>query len=266
MNDKLSYLVILKDSESFDLQVLADAVSRGLGIPRFDVATKIKRFWGILHNTPMIEQANQLKESLKQEGVETFVLSSAELKAVPRPKTLKKVSLQPWGLAFQEEGKDGLLLWENVLLLCAGKIEESMSVKETLPPDGKVKKWVARTGISMTTVIAISRERAKKREVTKEKIDWTYCLDLVAGEGVESVRILGNSFDYSCLGDRMAYNVIINFKNLALDIARYLPNVIRNQGMRSMEEETVVKEVKYTNMHEYENEKTWLMQLTRRTL
>ena len=264
MNDKPSYLVILKDSESFDLQVLADAVSSGLEVPRFDVATKIKRSWGILHRTPLIDQANQLKESLKKEGIETFVLSGAELIAVPRPKTLKKISLEPQGVAFQEEGQDRLLPWENILLLCAGKIEESISVKETLPPDGKVKKWVARTGISMTTAIAISRERAKKREVSKEKIDWTYCLDLVAGEGVESLRILGNSFDYSCLGDRMAYNVIINFRNLALDIARYLPNVIRNKGMCSMEAKTVVKEVKYTNMHEYEHEKTWLMQLTRR--
>ena len=103
MNDKPTYLVIRKDPEQFDLQVLAGMMSQSLGITRYDATTQIKRSWGILHRAPNMDTARQLEQSLKQENIETFVLPDAELKTAPQVKILQKAYPQPEGLAFQEE-------------------------------------------------------------------------------------------------------------------------------------------------------------------
>lgn len=261
MTNEPTYYVVLRRIDQFDPPSLADFLSRNLRIPRFDVITHLKHSWGLLHKTHMIEKAEELQQKFAQAGIETFVLSASELKTVPHPKVLKKAIPEPGGLAFQDEGQNKFLAWHDVTLLCAGEVEETIHVKETLPSDGKAMKWVARTGLSVTTAVAVAYERSKKREVTKERTDFGYYLDLIARGGFESVRILGNSFNYSYLGGRMGYNVLLNFKNLVLDIAKFLPNVTKNQGMRAMENKAVMKNFKYGSMKDFENEKLWLMQL-----
>ena len=261
MNNEPAYYVILSRSDQFDLTGLADLLSRSLCTPRFDVITHLKHSWGLLHKAHMIAKAEELQQKLAQAGIETFILSATELKTVPHPMVLKKAIPEPGGLVFQEEGQNKFLAWNDITLLCAGEVEETIQMKETLPSDGKAMKWMARTGLSVTTAVAIAYERSKKREVTKERTDSSYYLDLIAKGGLKSVRILGNSFDYSYLGGRMGYNALINFKNLALDIAKFLPNVTKNQGMRAMENKTVMRNLKYGGLKNFENEKLWLMQL-----
>ena len=261
MNNQPAYCVVLNRADQFDLLGLADVLSRSLRIPRFDAITHLKRSWGLLHKTDMIEKAEELQQKFGQAGIETFVLSASDLKEVPHPKVLKMAIPEPEGLAFQEEGQNKFLPWNGFTLLCAGEVEETIRVKESLPPDGKAAKWMARTGLSVTTAVGIAYERSKKREVTKERTDSGYYLDLIAKGDFESVRIVGASFDYSYLGGRMGYNVLLNFKNLVLDIAKFLPNVTKNQGMRAMENKGVMKNVKYGGLKDFENEKSWLMQL-----
>ncbi len=266
MTDEPSYFVVLKQSDRFDLQGLADVLSRSLGIHRLDATTQLKRSWGLLHKTPELEKAQELQQEFEQAGMETFVVPASELRAVPDPKVLKKAIPEPEVLAYEEEGEGKSLPWNGVILLCAGEIEESMSVKETLPPDGKVKKWLMRTGLSVTTAVAVSYERSKKREVTKQEASSSYYLDLIAKDDFESVRILGDSFDYSYLGRRMGYNAVLNFKTLVLDVAGFLTHVTRNQGMRAMETGGLMRELKYGGYDDYENEKLWLMQLSRHSV
>jgi hypothetical protein len=261
MANKPSHFVILNRSDHFDLPGLADALSRSLGIIRFDAISQLKRSWGLLHKTDMIDKAQELQQKLKQEGIETFVLSASELRPIPRPRVLRKAIPEPGGLGFQEKGQNKLLPWDSVVLLCAGQVQESVSVKEMLPPDGKAVKWLSRTGLSLTTGVAIVHEASKRREVTKDRTDFSYYLDLIAKDDFESVRILGDSFDYSYLGGRKAHNVSFNFKSLALDIAKFLPNVAKNQGMRAMETQAMMKDLKYGSLNDFENEKLWLIQL-----
>jgi hypothetical protein len=263
MTDEPSYFVVLKQSDHFDLQGLADVLSRSLGMIRLDVTTQLKRSWGLLHKTPELERAKELQQEFEREGIQTFVLPASELKAVPQPKVLKKGVPEQEGLGYEEEGQNKLLPWHGVVLLCAGEIEETMRVTETLPPDGEAKKWLMRTGLSVTTAVAISYERSKKREVNKQEASSTHYLDLVAKGDFESVRILGDSFDYSYLGNRMGYNALLNFKSLVLDVGKFLPDVTKNRGMRAMESGAVVQNMRYGGFDDFENEKLWLMQINR---
>lgn len=261
MADEPSYYLVLKRSDQFDLSGLADVLSRSLGIHRLDATTQLKRSWGLLHKTPMVEQAQELQQKFQQAGIETFVLPASELKAVPQPKVLKKATPGLEGLSYHEEEQDKLLPWNGVILLCAGEVEETTTVSETLPPDGKAKKWLMRTGLSVTTAVAISYERSKKRQVMKKETGSSYYLDLIAKGDFDSMRVVGDTFDYSYLGREMRYDSLLNFKNLVLSVGGFLTHVTKNRGMRAMEAGGLMRELKYSSHDEYENEKLWLMQL-----
>ena len=262
MNDEDSYFVVLNRVDHFDLPSLADILSRALGIHRMDAATQVKRSWGLLHKTHVIEEAQGLQEALKQAGMDTFVLPSSKLRKPPQPIVLRKAIPQQEGMAYEDQGYVTFLKWSHVSLVCAGQIEETVRTTERLPPDGKAKKWLLRTGLSPITALAIQHERSKVREVTKERTESNCYLDLIAGGDHDSIRILGDSFDYSCLGSKMAHNTLVNFKTLALDIAKFLTNTIKNQGMRAMETQAVTQGMKYGSLNDFENEELWLMQLT----
>jgi hypothetical protein len=261
MKDKPSYYLILKNPDDFDLTRLAEVLSHSLSILRLDATTWVKRFWGILHKTGKLEKAEELKRAFDEAGIATFILPAKEMTPLPSPKVLKKAVPESQGLTFQQEGRNNLLPWNHVVLLCAGQIGRTEKVKETLPPDGKAKKWLMRTGLSMTTAVAISYERSKQRQVTKEIKTARLCLDMIAMDVSKSVRIVGDSFDYRYLADRMQHNVFFNFKNLVLDVAGFLPDVKKNRGLRAMETEPTMKNVVYDDSKDFETEKLWLMQL-----
>ena len=262
MNAEGFYFVVLKGVDGFDVPSLADILSHTLKIHRTDAATQLKRSWGLLHKTHVIEEAKKLREALKEAGMDTLVLPSSKLRKPPRPIVLRKAVPQQEGMAYEDEGYVKFLGWNYVGLMCAGQIEETVQTTERLPPDGKAKKWLLRTGLSPITALAIQHERSKVREVTRERIESNCYLDLISGGHCDSIRILGDSFDYSCLGSKMAYNMLFNFKTLALDIGKFLPHTTKNQGMRAMETEPVAQGLKYASLDDFENEKLWLMQLT----
>jgi hypothetical protein len=236
-------------------------LSRAAGIHRLDATTQLKRSWGLLYKTDVIEKAQGMQQAFHQAGMETFVLPGSELRKPPQPKVLRKAIPQPDGLAFQDEADDKLLPWSSVVLLCAGEVEETMQVTERLPPDGKAKKWLLRTGLTPVTAVAVQYERSKIREVTKDRTESGHYLDLIAKDEYDSVRILGGSFDYSYLANKMAYNATINFRHLASDVGKFLTHVTKNKGMRAMETQVEIKGFKYGSLDDFENEKLWLMQL-----
>lgn len=265
MANKSSYFVVLNRQEDFDPQNLADILSSTLSIPRFDAINRLKHYWGILHETEEKYNAQDLQKKLQKEGLETFVLHVSELKAVPTPIILRKAIPDANGLSFEDKGQSKLLPWSNFILLCAGQVEESRMVTKMAAPDGKVGRWLALTGLTPITAVAIASEGAKRREETKKETNFNFYLDLVAKDDFESVRILGNSFDYSYLGARKEYNVLLNFKNLVLDIAGFLPDIIRNQGVHALETEATMQNFQYNSLDAYEYEKLWLLQLATST-
>ena len=203
----------------------------------------------------------ELKQTFEKEGIATFILPANNLIKLPSPKVLRKAVPEPQGLTFQHEGKNGLLPWDQIVLLCAGQIGETEKVKENLPRDGKAKKWLMRTGISPITAVAVTYERSKKRQVTKERTTQSFYLDMITRDASKSVRMIGESFNYTYLGDRMQHNVLFNFKNLVKDVAGFLPDIRRNRGLRAMETEPTMRNVVYESAKDFETEKLWLAQL-----
>ena len=265
MNDKPSYYLILNNPDDLVPTRLAEVISNSLSMLRLDATTRVKRFWGLLHKTDKLEKAKDLKRAFDEAGIATFILPAKELTPLPSPKVLKKAIPESQGLTFQQEGQNDSLPWDHVALLCAGQIGKTERVKETLPRDGKAKKWLMRTGLSLTTAVAISYERSKERQATKEITTASLCLDLIARDASKSVRIVGDSFDYTYLADRMQYNVLFNFKKLVLDVAGFLPEVIKNRGFRALETEPSMRNVVYESAKDFETEKLWLNQLYKKS-
>ena len=263
MSEESSYFIVLKNPESFDLQRLADTLASSLSMLRVDAIMHLKNYWGLLHKTDEMGKAQELQERLMKEGVETFVLHSAKIKQLPEVKVLKKASLEQHGLVFEGDEQEKSLPWDNFVLLGAGQVIEIEDVKKTAVGDGHYARHLATTGVSFVTAVRISANRLKGKEVVERKTGTTYVLDLIAREDSESIRIIGNSFNYSCLGDKMEYNMPLNFKNLYQVISMLLPNIIRNQGARAIDNDDMAK-MKYSGESNYDHEMLWLMQLTGR--
>ena len=266
MNDESSYFVVLKNPGSFNHSSLADALASSLSMLKVDAVMHLKNFWGLLHKTDEIDRAQELQEKLKQWGIETFILHASKIKKLPAAKVLKKASLEQHGLVFEEEEQEKSLPWNSFVLISAGQVIEIESVKKKTVGDGHYARHLATTGVSLVTAVRISADRLKGKEVIEKKAGTTFLLDLIARENLESIRIIGNSFNYSCLGDRMGYNMPMNFKILCQVISMLLPNVIKNQGARAIDTDDMAK-MKYSSENSYDHEMLWLMQLiSRQTL
>ena len=264
MTDKPSYYLILSNTDDLVLTRLAEILCQALGIPRLDATTRVKRFWGLLHKTGNLDKAEELKRTFDEAGIATFILPASQLTALPSPRVFRKAVPEPQGLSFQHAGESGSLPWDRVVLLCAGQIGETEKVTKNLPRDGKARKWLVRTGISLTTAVAVTYERSKKRQVTKERTTSSFYLDIITRDTSKSVRIIGETFDYTYLAERMQQNVLFNFKNLVKDVTGFLPDVIRNRGLRAMETEPTMRNVVYESAKDFETEKLWLAQLHKR--
>ncbi|NIM58865.1 MAG: hypothetical protein GTO16_07985 [Candidatus Aminicenantes bacterium] len=264
MTDKPFYFVVLRNPSRFNHSSLADALASSLSVLKVDAVMHLKNYWGLLHKTQEIEKAQKLQEKLREWGIDTFVISTAEVKQLPAVKVLKQASLEEHGLAFEEEGQKKSLPWNSFVLVGAGQVIEIETVKKRTVGDGHYAKHLATTGISFVSAVRISADRHKGKEVIEKKPGTTFLLDLIARENSESIRIKGNSFNYSCLGDKMGYNVLINFKNLYQEISNFLTDVVKNQGARSIDADDMAK-LKYISENSYENEMLWLMQLTRKS-
>jgi len=227
---------------------------------KVDAVMHLKNFWGLLHKTDEIDRAQELQEKLKQWGIETFILHASKIKKLPAAKVLKKASLEQHGLVFEEEEQEKSLPWNSFVLISAGQVIEIESVKKKTVGDGHYARHLATTGVSLVTAVRISADRLKGKEVIEKKAGTTFLLDLIARENLESIRIIGNSFNYSCLGDRMGYNMSMNFKILYQVISMLLPNVIKNQGARAIDTDDMAK-MKYSSENSYDHEMLWLMQL-----
>jgi len=227
---------------------------------KVDAVMHLKNYWGLLHKTDEIDSAQELQEKLRQWGIETFVLPASEIKKLPGAKVLKKASIEQHGLVFEEEGQEKSLPWNSFVLISAGQVIEIESVKRKKIGDGHYARHLAATGVRFVTAVRISADRLKGKEVVEKKTGTTFLLDLIARENSESVRIIGNSFNYSCLGDRMGYNMPLNFKNLYQVISEFLTDVIKNQGARAIDTDDIAK-TKYSSESSYDNEMLWLMQL-----
>jgi hypothetical protein len=264
LNDEPFYFVVLKNPSSYNHQSLADALASSLSVLKVDAFMHLKNYWGLLHKTQEIDKAKKLQEKLREWGIKTFILSESEMKQLPPVKVLKQASLDEQGLAFDEEGRQKSMPWNSFVMVCAGEVIEIETVKKRTVGDGHYAKHLATTGVSFVSAVKISADRLKGKEVVEKKPGATFLLDLIARENSESIRIIGNSFNYSCLGDRMGYNVLTNFKNLYQEISKFLTDVVKNQGARSIDADDMAK-LKYISENSYENEMLWLMQLTGRS-
>ncbi len=264
MNEESFYFVFLKNPDRFNHTSLADALASSLSVLKVDAVMHLKNFWGLLRKTQDSDRARELHEKLRQWGIETIIITTSEIKQLPTLKVLKQASLEEHGLAFEEEGQKRSLPWNSFVLVGAGQVIEIETVKKRTVGDGHYAKHLATTGVSFVSAVRISADRLKGKEVIEKKPGATFFLDLIAGENSESIRIVGNSFNYSCLGDKMGYNVLMNFKNLYQEISKLLTGVVKNQGARAIDAGEMAK-LKYNSESSYGNEMLWLMQLTGRS-
>lgn len=255
-----TFHIILLQPEKFDLHVLADLLTPVLSLPRADVTLRLKNSWGLLHNTDSLQEAQNLCAYLEHEGLAAFIHPEKELKELPIPTVLKKALPKEQGLLYEQDGRETTLPWETVSLLGASQVIESSSSKKRTIGDGKIARNIAFTGLSFVTAVRISHDRLKGKEVLQKKTSTRFFLDLITDERSESIRILGESFNYAFLDNRLGYNVMQNFTNLLSDIIANLPGVLLNQGARAFQDGQF-NQTKYLDARYYANEMFWLKQL-----
>lgn len=256
------YHVILSRPDSFDLAKLSEIMAPCLSLTPTDIILRLKYSWGFLHNTQDRDDALKLQEQLMQAGIETFIRTGAELKMIPAPQVYRKAIPEPQGLVVSKDDRETTHPWSSFQMICAAQVMETSTEKKRVVGDGKAARYIAQTGFTLLTAVRISHDRLKGKEKIEKRTSSSLILDLVARENNDCLRILGDKFDYSFLKERMGYNVLMNFKNLYMDISRFLPPLTKNRGAQALEANAMIK-MRYTETSSYENEKLWLLQLQR---
>ncbi|MDA8168570.1 MAG: hypothetical protein M0Z59_02595 [Nitrospiraceae bacterium] len=268
MTEGLFYCVVLARVQDFNMAGLADCLGRALSIPRIDSAARLARNKGILHRTGDLKEAETLKERLGREGVETFILPSAQLAPIPPFRQVRKAVPKPEGFFWYDSGGNGQLVpWGRFSLLCAGEMEETHLSKEKGRPEMDIGKIIAGVALAAATGIPAGLKPKSKKGEEKEvqKSSFACHLDIIGKRGHESFRITGSLFDYGYLAGRKEFTALLNFRKLALDVVGFLPGetTLRNRGVTALEKGSM-RDFKYNSPGEFEQEKLWLLQLAHR--
>jgi len=247
MGDGLPFAVLLSDRNSKDPVALAKALAAARKTPLQDQMVFAKSCWGILAENLGQEEAQNLKLSLGQAGVQTIVCPNASLVLLPAAEPAK--TIQP------------LLAAKPVLIAAAAVTVTSTTTKQVKEGPSTAQK-VASAGLFLATGLPI-KIGGKERtiEKTQHQSDLVFYLDVIYRNPLRCLRVAAEHFDYSFLKERKLYQVMGNFKLVVGDLVKGSPEAWQNHGTRVLLEGKPIQTMGYASLADLERETRWLLTL-----
>lgn len=227
-NNKVQYAVVLCNSESFRQyhQEITDALNKVSKVPVYKVASQIANCWGIVADDLNETVARKLAGELEISGIDTKVIPKESIVKLPEIESLDKIEIQEDVLSiFIDEKEDETVTWDKITLIAAAKIEHT-EIETTVTKKGPgAGAKIARMGIMMTTGMPIGIGKTKEVKKTKKIYKSNFYIDLFLKDPRRRLRIDAEKFDYTCLKERMLYNLYGNF--------RLLISVLKNKATQA---------------------------------
>jgi len=245
----IRHAVLLKRPEQFQPAELARALAAIRKVPFQDALLRAKSCWGIVEERMGEEAARDLAARLEEAGLGAAAVPEDRIAVLP-----------PTRLAAKEDFESAP--WARAGLLAAAGFCKTESRTVTVREGPGLAQKAASLGIMMATGLPI-RIGPKQSEVhrTVESSDLVFYLDLAFRGPEQRLRIDAQDFDYSLLGERMAYGTMTNFRQLVADAAARSPQALRSRGARTILEGRPLREMGYESLADLERESRWLLTL-----
>jgi hypothetical protein len=247
VNDPARFSVILAQRNAHDPVALAKALAAAHQTPLQDQMVFAKSCWGVLSESLGQNEAQNLKLTLGQCGVQTIVCPSTSLISLPAAEAATAIQL--------------LSAAKPVLIAAAAITITSTTTKKIKEGPSAADKIVS-AGIMLTTGLPI-RIGGKERTVekTQHQSDLVFYLDVIYRSPLRRLRVDAQNFDYSFLKERKLYQVMGNFKLLVGDLVKGTPEAWQNHGTRVLLESKPIQTMGYGTLADLERETRWLLTL-----
>jgi hypothetical protein len=257
--------LILSKPIPFDFMAVAQVLSRAQKIPSIDAVHQVKQKWGVLSESIPEEQGRALQKIFSASGFET-ILIEALLPKVPSPQALASVKWEAAGALCSLKGVPAMmeLTPSSISLLAACIFQEDHIVKLTHKEGPSTGQRLASAGILLATGIPVRIGPKSKTVETKKNVPETvYYLDIYKNDAgtLKHFRIVGDQFDYSCLGAKKQYNITANFKALLKEWVAYAPQARQGRGTSILLQDKPIADMGYRSLDDLDQESRWLLSL-----
>lgn len=259
----LPYAALLLKPEYLQIPKMAAALARFKKIPLPDAAPMARACWGIVENGLDKEKAEELCARLAEAGLGGLAVPQNLLEEDIAALPLSKIEFLEGKLrAFLKSGEEKWIEFNSISLLAAAIFKKTTTTLVKTSDGPTAAQQAVNMGLMLATGIPI-KVGAKKKETLKavEQSDLVYYLDLCQLEPACRLRIDAQHFDFSCLKERMDYNIFGNFKTLISQAAQRTPGALKNKGALVILENKPIASMGYESLKDLEKESRWLLTL-----
>jgi len=258
------YAVLLKNPKTYHPPTIAKVIQAFREIPYQDAIHLARASWGILGENLEKVKAENLIDLLPVASLEGVLWPQDKLSDLPMAKALTGLEFSDDTLRINIKGGESQVFsWSEIkITAAAGFNSETFKVTKQEKGSSFGQKMMD-VGILMSTGIPMGLFRKKKEAVQSQRsVDFMYFMDLFFKDSLERYRIDAQAFDYSCLKEKMVYNVLGNLRALITEITQKGKGSLWNKGVRDILESRPVSSMDYRSLDEIERECRWLACLT----
>jgi hypothetical protein len=267
----MPYAILLSEQKEFDLRTAADILAKAKDFVLADATFRLRNGGGVLLDDLPLAEAQQISNELNNAGIGCFHMDMKDFYNPPQPYTLQNAHVDPefFG-AIDLYGNIQPYFWRNIVLVSCGFVGEGAHITTATDVEFYGKRQAGRSmsyGFGSPMGRAISRAadgirdsmRADKKKHKEKKVRWL--LDIFLKEPQEKqLRIVGNGFNYNCLGDEKVPHSLGNFITLIKKICSYSQYTFSNRGVTGILADPP-QQIEYDNEKLFDAENFWLLQL-----
>ncbi len=255
------YCVLLAEPEHLRLPELSSALAAFKKIRLHEAARLARSAWGFAGEDLPQSQARELCLRLKEAGLEGLVLSKTSVVELAQAVGMVQAELAHEGIwAIFKSGEKSLIPWGRLVLIAAAGFETITQTSKKIEQGLSIAQKAANIGFMMATGLPIPIA-GKKQEAThtERRTEIMFYLDLYESPPLKHWRIDAQDFNYSCLKERKAYNVFMNFRTLTSMLARQAPQALKNTGARLLAQGENLTSAGYAAFSDLDKESRWLL-------
>lgn len=222
----MSYAVVQKELSALPIEALRRAFRHVPGLTALDAQVLGNDAFGILVKDFPLENATAMQGALRSEGIETEIVETARLPAMPPMKQLRRLSCSEAGLElFDPLGRGFVVAWQHVMLLAAGAVKTSEFVRKVEMKPKPASSYGEDGG----------SDEGLQPEVNYKEVRAVHLLlEIVMTRAVLRYSVVADKFDFGYLGQRKTGSIPVDFVAMATDLAAYAPHAGFNRGMSSL--------------------------------
>lgn len=251
--------VLLMDDPTAAVRIVAEAIAAARQVPVIDVTREARSCWGLVGENRPEEEATRLVAALKERGIESRNIPSANLPPLAGVQIVRKIEADENGFRCRmSRGETPLIPWPAPAFAAAAIINSSTYTNETKVEGPSKSEKLIRMSISMATGIPLPGGRSRTVQVRKEHTTQIGVLDIALEKPAGRLRLEADRLDSSYLGSRRTYDSMGNFKLVVADVAERVGAERLNRGARLIVAKGNLSTMGYDNLKEFEREERWI--------